>query len=148
MDVVDGKDCYSFFNKLSTPILTDTKIKFAASNYRNSLKINNLKTFNFNEYLKNKHLIYQNGCMNFAGVKIIALDKLPKKGITLGTRFVVIRSSPKFSIADLKQILSFEEIIFDGSNSPWQVKKWKTECDSLGVKYYDVVEKGAWVHKF
>ena len=148
MDVVDGKDCYSFFNKLSTPILTDAKIKFAASNYRNSLKINNLKTFNFNEYLKNNNIIYQNGFMNFAGVKIIALDKLPKKGITLETRFVVIRSSPKFSIADLKQIFSFEEIIFDGSNSPWQVKKWKTECDSLGVKYYDVAEKGAWVHKF
>jgi hypothetical protein len=33
----------------------------------------------------------------------------------------------------------------DGSVPLWKKNLWKKDCDSLGLNYYDVAEKGAFV---
>ena len=124
------------------------RIKFATQNYHNALKINTLNEFNFNEYVLNDKFIYRNRCMKIGAIEVLLLDKMPKIGLTLSNCFVVVHNNPKFDIRNLKQIIAFREIIFDGSNSKWRVEKWKKECVDLGINYYDVSEKGAWIYQF
>lgn len=148
LDVTDGKKCYTFFKKFSNNFTLESKIKFASSNLHNVLKINNLNTFDFNEYYKNNSILYHNGCIRVDTLTVLILDKMPKKDVSLCCNYIIIRESPILNIPDLTQIFSFQQLIFDTSNKKWVVEKWKKECQALNINYYDVAEKGAWVHTF
>jgi competence protein ComEC len=148
IEIYMDKKCYSFFEKFSKNIDTENRIKFAAQNHRNSLKTNDLITFNFNEYVKYGNFIYRNGYMQVGSVKVAVLDILPKMPLSLPTEFVVLRNNPKLRIQELKQIFGFTQIIFDASNSKRRVEEWKKECHTLGYNFHDVAEKGAWVYNF
>jgi competence protein ComEC len=58
---------------------------------------------------------------------------------------VVISGSPKLYIPKLADALSVKQLVFDGSVSSWKIGRWKRDCDSLHIPYYDVKEKGAFV---
>jgi competence protein ComEC len=148
VDVTDGQTFYQFSKKFSNNFNLENKIKFAATNLRNALRINNLLTFDFNEYYKSKTVIYHNGCMQIDTLKVLLLDKMPKKGLPLFCNYIIIRGTPLLDIHNLTQMFSFQQIIFDTSNKKWVVEKWKKECEVLNINYYDVGEKGAWVQKF
>jgi competence protein ComEC len=148
VDVTIGQECYSLFKKNSNNFSLANRIKFASSNLRNTLKINNLNTFNFNVYYKNNSFIYHKGYMQVDTLKVVILDKMPQKGVSLLCNYIIIRESPKLNIQDLTQIYTFQQLVFDTSNKKWLVEKWKTECQKLNINYYDVSEKGAWVQKF
>jgi competence protein ComEC len=148
VDVTIGHECYSFFKNFSNNFNLENKIKFASANLRNTLKINNLITFNYNIYYKNNIIIYHNGCMQVDTLKVVILDKMPQKSVSLLCNYIIIRESPRLNIQDLTQIFSFQQLVFDTSNKKWVVEKWKKECQKLNINYYDVAERGAWVHKF
>jgi competence protein ComEC len=148
VDVTDGKQSYQFFKKVSKNFSLENKIKFAASNLRNALKINNLLAFDFNEYYKNDIVMYHNGCIQVDTLTVVLLDKMPKKCLPLHCNYIIIRDSPLLNMQNLTQMFSFQQIIFDTSNKKWVVEKWKKECEALNINYYDVGEKGAWVLKF
>ena len=148
VEIIDGTNCYRFYEKISKNFQNKNRIKFATQNYHNALKINTLNEFNFNEYVLNDNFIYRNRCMKIGAIQLLLLDRLPKISLTLSNCFVVVHNNPKFDIRNLKQIIAFRQIIFDGSNSRWRVEKWKKECVDLGIDYYDVSEKGAWIYQF
>ena len=148
VEIIEGTNCYRFYEKFSKNIRDKNRIKFATQNYHNALKINTLNEFNFNEYVIKNSFIYQNRYIRIGNIKVLLLDRMPKIGLTLGNCFVVVHNNPKFDIRHLKQIIAFRQIIFDGSNSKWRVEKWKKECVDLGIDYYDVSEKGAWIYQF
>ncbi len=148
VEIIEGTTSYRFYEKFSNNFQSKNRIKFATQNYHNSLKINTLNEFNFNEYVLQEKFIYHNRCMKIGDIEVLLLDKLPKISLTLSNCFVVVHNNPKFDIRHLKQIIAFRQIIFDGSNSKWRVEKWKKECVDLGIDYYDVSEKGAWIYQF
>ena len=148
VNVTDGQKCYSFFKKFSKNFSLENKIKFASSNLHNTLRINNLNTFDFSEYYKNNSILYHNGYMQMDTLRVVILDKLPKKELTLSCHYIIIRESPRLNMRDLIQIFAFQQLIFDTSNKKWLVEKWKKECQELNINYYDIAESGAWVRKF
>jgi competence protein ComEC len=148
IDVIIGKKCYSFSKEFSIKNIPDSRMKFAVENHRNSLSVNILKTFNFNEYKNDENLIYRNGYMQIKGIRVLLLDRLPKTELSLSNCFVVVYDNPKFNISQLREVLDFKQVIFDSSNSRWRVEKWKKECAEKGLNYHDVATKGAWVYKF
>ncbi len=63
-----------------------------------------------------------------APVKVLHVDVLiVSKGYT-GT------------IAALRSCASWKVLVFDTSLRPWQLKKWKEECDAAGMAYHDCAE--------
>lgn len=86
----------------------------------------------------------------FEGQKILVVDtgivltdaEPPQK---LKVNLVVISHSPKIALAKLQKAVVFDELIFDSSNKPRQLAKWKASCDELKIKYYDVGERGAYL---
>jgi competence protein ComEC len=145
VDYVEGKKCYTFLKKFSPEIDAQNKIKFAVENHRTRLKINSLEAQDFREHKKCDNLIYHFGISQFYNYKMVILDKLPHKGVLLYINTVLIHQNAQFSIAELRQYLHFDTVIFDGSNTRWRVEKWKNECHILGINYHDTAEKGAWI---
>ncbi len=148
IDYIDGKNCYSFYKKLSGEIDASNKIKFATENHRTQLNVNSLYEYDFAVYEKHNNLLYRFGVSQFHDFRMATLDKLPQKGVLLQVNTVLIHQNARFSISDLLQYVHFETVIFDGSNARWRVEKWKKECHNLGISYHDTSEKGAWVKQF
>jgi len=48
-------------------------------------------------------------------------------------------------IKKLAASLDIKQVVFDGSAPAWKTKYWKNDCDSLGIPWYDVTMKGAFV---
>lgn len=57
--------------------------------------------------------------------------------------YVLLRNNPSIEIQKLIDCFHFDELIVDGSNAFWQIKKWQNECDGLGVNYFITHANGA-----
>lgn len=58
---------------------------------------------------------------------------------------LIISNNPKLYFKDLSKTFSISLVVFDGSCPAWKINYWKKDCDSLGIPYHDVSEKGAFV---
>ena len=145
VDFIDGQKCYALSKKYSSKSDTANKIKFAVENHRMKLKINELETCEFNVSEKYPNFIYHFGISQFQGYKMAILDNMPTNNLILNVNTVLLHQNARLNIADLQQHIRFDSVIFDGSNARWRVEKWKNECRTLHISYYDTSEKGAWV---
>ena len=104
-----------------------------------------LQPIEFHNNYESDTLSFNTQILSFMGKNIALLDNLPTNPLTLNIDFAILFKNPSFSINELHQLAHFKEIIFDASNSLKSVKKWKEECKSLNIPYYDITEKGAWI---
>ncbi|MEW6469834.1 MAG: ComEC/Rec2 family competence protein [Bacteroidota bacterium] len=58
---------------------------------------------------------------------------------------IVLSHNCNVAIKTLKRIFDARIVIIDASNRPSRVKKWKMQCEELGIDYHVVAEKGAFV---
>ncbi|MDB5284232.1 MAG: ComEC/Rec2-related protein, partial [Bacteroidota bacterium] len=66
-------------------------------------------------------------------------------GPPLNSDLVIITGNPRFPISKLKLHVRFNEIVFDCTNNARRVKKWQEDCESLGIKYWNVSKQGAYI---
>ena len=73
------------------------------------------------------------------GKRILVLDKeLPHNSSTkLKADVVILSGNTKNTIEAIKQSIDFKELVFDSSNKPYQVKKWKDDCEKMKIRYHD-----------
>ena len=68
---------------------------------------------------------------------------------TGGTRnkaeILILSGTPRLYISQLQSTFDFKQLVIDGSVPAWKATLWKRDCDSLGISYHDVTEKGAFV---
>ena len=84
----------------------------------------------------------------FQGKKLAVIDtslaiKKPSKKIEVD--IIVLSKNPRVYISELLRSFDCKKIIFDSSNPPWKINKWKTDCDKAGIDCYSVADKGAFV---
>jgi competence protein ComEC len=83
----------------------------------------------------NKKILIADKAMIFdTGTKKIDLDLL------------IISKNPKVDIAELAKTFNCIQIVFDASNLPWKIEKWKNECKLLNLKYHSIPETGAFTY--
>lgn len=70
-------------------------------------------------------------------------DTLPLKPMILD--YLIISKNPHLHIAEIGKQFDPKIIIFDSSNSEYNISKWKTECCKLNQSYYSVMDSGALV---
>jgi len=58
---------------------------------------------------------------------------------------VIVSKNAPVQIAQLAQIFYCRQIVFDASNTPQKVNKWKQEAAKLGLHCFSVVDNGAFV---
>ena len=145
IDFFDGKNVYS----ISDSGMEERPYGFATEGHRIANGMKSLYSFHFEETeeMVFDHLFYKNGFINFYNVKIIVIDSANKIPSTTNTDidYVLLRNSPKVVMDDIYYTLKYKKIIFDNSNKSWQVKKWKEQCERLGIEYFDIAMEGAFV---
>ena len=67
---------------------------------------------------------------------------------TLKTDYVILSQNTTLPIEQVAKYFSPKLIIFDSSNSTKMRNKWIKQCTKLKLKFYDVVEQGAFVAEF
>ena len=86
----------------------------------------------------------------FEGKKILVVDSALEKTKfeiekKLKVDLVILSHSPKVYLENLKKLIDFDEVIFDSSNKKWKVDYWKKDCEKMKIKYWDVLEGGAYI---
>jgi competence protein ComEC len=56
---------------------------------------------------------------------------------------LLLRNNPKLNVDRLLEKYHPKMVISDGSNLPWNVKRWKDSCRKNKVLFYNTGEKGA-----
>ncbi|HWB27293.1 MAG TPA: ComEC/Rec2 family competence protein [Chitinophagaceae bacterium] len=87
-----------------------------------------------------------NTCMVVNHTKIVVLDNTFTFNDTTAkvvADIVILTKNPKYSIADVTHAFTFKQLVFDGSNPLWKIRRWKKACDSLHLRFHSVPEQGA-----
>jgi competence protein ComEC len=58
---------------------------------------------------------------------------------------IIISKNAPLQMEQLIQVFNCRQIIFDASNTPRKVNKWKAEAAKLGLNCFSVVDNGAFV---
>jgi competence protein ComEC len=93
-------------------------------------------------------LASNNNYVSFGTKKILLLDNtisFDSSVVKYPIDLLVVSKNPKLYMARLNSSFAIKKIVFDGSVPVSKLKYWKKDCDSLGIPYHDVVEKGAFV---
>ena len=78
--------------------------------------------------------------------RIILIDQW-KRGFTFYKKMqanaIIISGNPNLHIRTLHEVFDSSLWIFDSSNSISRIRKWQSECDSLGLTSYSIPDLGA-----
>jgi competence protein ComEC len=75
----------------------------------------------------------------------IVESNLPNFKNKLAVDLLIISGNPNILIGDIERSFSYRFLVFDSSNAAWKLKKWKRECEKSALRYYSVVDSGAFV---
>jgi competence protein ComEC len=75
--------------------------------------------------------------------RTIIFDSIARK---IDLDLLIISKNPKLDIAHLVKTFNCKQIVFDASNPPWKIEKWKKECKTLNVKFYSIPDTGAFIY--
>lgn len=103
--------------------------------------------------IKTKNLLIKNNYIQFFNKHIAIINNNQiKKGNTPNHRiplltvdYLILSQSPDIHIRELLPLYHFNTLLFDSSNSPRLLKRWKRECTKLNIPYHSVSDAGAFI---
>ena len=70
-------------------------------------------------------------------------DKLPATKMKID--YILLSHNPRVDISCLRDYFTYELIIFDSSNTPFLIRKWKSAAKKLPLRCFSVPDEGAFV---
>ncbi len=138
IDCMKGNTVYRIGDSLS---LTDMKkYNFQLTNYRIKKGIKHSKIVSTD--VKNSDLFISGDFICFGGIEILVVNKkiyyqnAVKERLKLD--YVLLDHNPPVKINHLLKMVEPKTIIFSTNNSSYKIRKWKAECDTLGIHYHDL----------
>lgn len=64
------------------------------------------------------------------------------------TDYILLSHDPQVDIRQLLQHFDAGLFIFDASCSPAKIRKWKSDCEALTLRFFSVPEQGAFIQNF
>ncbi|GAA4310056.1 ComEC/Rec2 family competence protein [Compostibacter hankyongensis] len=96
----------------------------------------------------NRHIFKKGPYLQFYHIRLLLLDSSFRSFIpaaTLAVDYVILRQNPPVSMRWIGKYLPGSRLVFDASNAPWRIRKWKSECEALNLPCFSVPDKGAWI---
>jgi competence protein ComEC len=83
----------------------------------------------------------------FNNTTVVCLNNacFPQQNHTIDAQLVILSKNTPFTLQQVCRQFGDATIVIDASNSYRQLNRWKTEATILGIKYYSVVDNGAFV---
>lgn len=91
--------------------------------------------------LQGKYVVYKAKRILFADTSL-SFEAMP---VRYDLDLLIISGAARLYISKLSRAFKIKRVVFDGTVSSGKLFYWKKDCDSLGIPYYDVNEKGAFV---
>jgi competence protein ComEC len=146
-----------FISSKSNVLLTDTSFAHNESGLLFRVKHNwwdlginnstiisgNIKTDNLN--VKNNFIQFYDKRIALINAKVEMQNSNSISLKPLSLDYLIISKNPSLQISEIKKKYSSKIIIFDSSNSEFNINKWKSECSDLNQAYYSVSDSGALV---
>lgn len=94
------------------------------------------------------NLLVWNNFFRFGHISFLLIDqpldleKIPKQ-VTVD--IIILSHNPSIHIREITDVFTCRRIVFDTSNSPWKIAKWKQECSQAGILCHAVADEGAFV---
>jgi competence protein ComEC len=94
------------------------------------------------------NLLVWNNFFRFGHTSLLLFDqslnvgKIPKQ---VSVDIIVLSHNPSIHINQITDVFPCRCIVFDTSNSPWKIAKWKQECSRAGILCHAVADQGAFV---
>jgi competence protein ComEC len=101
----------------------DYKHAFSKENFYQIYSINNIRIININKA----------DLLNYKSKQKVKSD------------YIILSNNVNLNVISLKDYFQFNTIIFDSSNSFYKINKWKQECQKYNIKYYSILDKGAFI---
>jgi len=100
---------------------------------------------------EDEYIMISNDYIFFRGITIAAIGRpylLPAGNIPIHVDILILKDNTTIELGDLLEHFQFRYLVFDSSNSRWQIKKWKKAFNELGIIYHSVPDQGAMVFDF
>lgn len=136
IDYFDGKALIS----LTDDKITEKTLSFASQNYRWYRRGKLAKLVELEE--SGGFEIYRFGKTRIA---ILGQVNHTASAEKIQVDYVLIRNNPHASLEDLLEPFDCQKIIFDASNNERNIERWRKDCKQLGIAYFDIPERGAFV---
>ncbi len=119
----------------------ESKINFTTIGNRNAYGINEIKTINLDstDYYKNGVFVWQKPFIQFYDKKLMIVDSKIKNISDYKTELdlVLMRKNAKIKVEELNQVIDFQQLIVDNSNTYWNSNKWKEDCENQKITFND-----------
>jgi competence protein ComEC len=138
IDVMVGE--HYFFKGDSTLQQDDLLQKFHLQPSRLLYRVNNLNTPGISLVEKN--------FFRFGNTSFLLIDRplhLEQASQKMTIDIIILLNNPAITIAQITDVFTCRQFVFDASNASWKVAKWQQECNQLGLPAFSVADKGAFV---
>jgi competence protein ComEC len=111
----------------------------------NGIEAGDFISLNDSLLLKNNFLRYGKKRLNAFGKQVAMVDRHFNSKLNASDKIILMRNN---TFVDLEKLIGRskpELVVADGSSGKKMIRKWKTVCEKMKVKFYDVTEEGALV---
>jgi competence protein ComEC len=133
--VISDSSCFNF-NKLF-----DLKIK---PHLMNSY-IDKIRVMKSNSVIQNKNIKSSNNLYIFNKVYLFRIDTKNIPTISKPIDCVLVSCSPKIFLKEIVNKINCKQIVIDGNNKLWLIKRWKNELKNLSIPVHFTYEEGAYM---
>lgn len=132
VDVIYGRSVQFFGDSLYAPYLQTTRAYF---------KITRSCQYS-SPYIRvgNKQLLVIDSSLIWVPVR--------PEGKKIRTDYLLLSHNPHVDIKQLDSLFAIRTIIFDASNTRKNIRKWKSDCYTLTLRFFSVPDQGAYVVNF
>jgi hypothetical protein len=95
-----------------------------------------------------ENLFFRKNFVQIGNVKMLILkynnfdDFVADKKLKID--YLILTKNVYVKLSEFMQFIDFQKVIIASNNKIWRIKKWKQECEELGIPYHDVTTQGAW----
>ncbi len=136
----------------SVLLANESKLEYHIGNNLWKNGITELKKIDIRSDFNDMKLLKRNNFLQFYDKRLFVIDRnrvlFASGKDKIRVDYLILSQSAGITIVDLISSVDFGKLIFDSSNSPWKVEKWKEECEEAGIDYYSVEETGAFIVSF
>ncbi len=145
IDFVNGKELVSW----QSNTIAKKTMDFNVQPHRWALDIREQQLVAANNFIETKRLYVDENYLQFGDRRLVIVDStLSVSAVPQGAldcNYVLVRDNPKTTMKEVTSNYNMNLVIFDETNSRYKVKKWKKECEEIGLSFYDIKEQGAFI---
>lgn len=95
--------------------------------------------------LKGGAPLARDNALVLGGKRMLFLSRNISPVVTDSVDVLVLSKNPELYVSRLHERMTIGCVVFESSVPAWRLSYWKKDCDSLGIPWHDVREKGAFV---